>query len=71
MKAFERQLTVDAPKNLNKIESLVGKDEAKQRKVKEYKNTIENLKTKWNKSKSEFQSNGNLKNAVVIQNSLR
>ena len=70
MRVFERQLVVDVPRNLGRLDGLVNSDLGKHRVITKYKEDIEALQIKWNKNKLEFQNSGNTNKAVLINNSL-
>lgn len=70
VRTFSRQLTVDLPRSIDRLKKLVSKDPAQHRIIKKYDSEIDALEIKWNKNKYEYETNANVKKAVVIQNSL-
>lgn len=65
MASFERILKEDTGKHLSKMETMAGKEELRVRKVRDFKRGVEDLTDKWNKNKSEFKSNADVKKGIV------
>lgn len=61
---------MDIPRTMERLRRLVGKDPAHHRIIKKYDSELESMEGKWKKNKYEYETNANVKKAVVINNSL-
>ena len=70
LRTFDRALSVELERSLARLESLVGGDLGKRRKVEKYRADVNAIGARWTKNKAEFTKNADPSKAVVVQNSL-